>query len=94
MKILVVMLCILLSGCAANEKIVYVDRIKYVPEIVLEQCPPAPKVAPITTTPLDTLHRESKNQEIARAYVKTVEIQENKLDQYKEALDALEDESK
>ena len=90
-KYLVVAL--LLSGCAAEPRIVYKDRIVEVPKIVMEQCPPAPNVAGLTTTPLDTLHSESKNVEIARAYVKTVEIQDNKLGQYKEALDAVTDES-
>ena len=91
--IIPLLLAIMLSSCAVEPKIVYKDRIVEVPKIVLEECPPVPVVNPLTSTPLDELHLESKDAEIARAYVKTVEIQDNKLDQYKEALDALEDES-
>lgn len=87
-----IVLLLLLSGCAANEKIIYVDRIVEVPKIIMEQCTPPPIVVPLRQTPLDTLHLESKNQEIAKAYVKTVEVQKNKIEQYKEALDAVNNE--
>jgi PBP1b-binding outer membrane lipoprotein LpoB len=83
---------LMLSGCATQEPI-YVDRIVKVPEIVMEQCTPPPVVVPLRHIPLDSLNSESKHAEIARAYVKTVEIQKIKILQYKEALDAVTDES-
>jgi hypothetical protein len=93
MKVLNLCIIVLfLYGCAA-EQVVYVDRIVHVPEIVMEQCPTPPTVLPLETTPLDRLHLESSFNDVAKAYVKTVEIQEIKIEQYKEALDAVTDES-
>lgn len=78
-----------LAGCCTTPDPIYVDRIVKVPEIVMEQCPAPPQVPPLINTPLDFLHAESKDSEIARAYVKTVEIQDIKILQYKAALDVL-----
>lgn len=94
MKVLLIAIAtgLMLTSCA-TERIVYVDREVLVPEIVMEQCPPPPIVVPLARTPLDALTETSKNTDVARAYVKTVELCENKLEQYKKALDAVTDES-
>ena len=80
-----ILVAILLTGCCTPE-IIYKDRIVYVPKIVMEKCPSPPVVPPLLQNPLDSLHTESSNGDIAKAYVKTVEIQDIKIIQYKDAL--------
>jgi len=77
---------LILAGCCTDPKIIYKDRIVEVPKIIMEECPKAPVVPPLLSTPLKTLNVESSNEDIAKAYVKTVEIQDIKLIQYGAAL--------
>ena len=92
MKILALVLALTVAGCCAPQKIVYEDRIVTVPEIVLEKCPEPPVVVPFRDFPTDSLHANSRHTEIARAYVKSVELCKIKLKQYETALDSLADE--
>ena len=88
MKILFgILLSMLLISCASDPEIVYVDRLVEVPVVLAKECPKLPEVTPINIMPVDNLRSNSTNQEVAKAYVKTVTICKSKLKQYREALE-------
>lgn len=93
MKTLVLILSLfLITGCATRT--IYVDRIVKVPEIVLEQCPLPAEVQAFGVTPIQELTKESKPDDVAKAYVRTVNLQSIKITEYKTALDAVNNEPK